>query len=66
MTTAPGGYQRIKLDAYIDDKVDEKPRGPIGVVTIAGTIVDGKAGPRHRRRRQHRQGDRRGRARTAG
>ena len=34
------------------------PSGPIGVVTIAGMIVDGKAGPGHRRRRHDRQGDR--------
>ena len=25
--------------------VDENPRGPIGIVTVAGMIVDGKAGP---------------------
>jgi len=38
------GYKRIKLRAYEDEAVsiDE---GPIGVVTIAGEIVDGKAGP---------------------
>jgi len=38
------GYKRIKLRAYEDQavSVDE---GPIGVVTIAGEIVDGKAGP---------------------
>ena len=41
----PGGYSRIRLASYIADKVDQKPRGPIGIVTIAGTIVDGKAGP---------------------
>src|SRR4051812_28725590 len=40
----PGGYSRIRLASYIADKVDQKPRGPIGIVTIAGTIVDGKAG----------------------
>ena len=40
---APGGYKRIKLESYIKEKVKETPRGPIGVVTIAGTIVDGKA-----------------------
>jgi protease-4 len=40
---APGGYRTIKLESYIKDKVKETPRGPIGVVTIAGTIVDGKA-----------------------
>ncbi len=31
--------------SYVADKVDAKPKGPIGVVTIAGMIVDGKAGP---------------------
>lgn len=40
---APGGYKHIKLASYIKEMVEEKPRGPIGVVTIAGTIVDGKA-----------------------
>jgi protease-4 len=38
-----GGYQRIKLDSFINDTVDTNPSGPIGVVTIAGEIVDGKA-----------------------
>ena len=38
-----GGYKRIKLSSYLAEKVDEKPTGPIGVVTIAGMIVDGKA-----------------------
>src|SRR5205085_5881502 len=41
----PGGYRRIKLASYIHDKVDENPTGPIGVVTVAGTIVDGRTGP---------------------
>jgi len=40
---APAGYKAIRLDSYIKNKVDRSPRGPIGVVTIAGTIVDGKA-----------------------
>lgn len=40
---APGGYRQIKLSAYIADKVAERRDGPIGVVTVAGTIVDGKA-----------------------
>jgi protease IV len=44
-TNEPGGYSRIRLASYIADKVDQKPRGPIGIVTIAGTIIDGKAGP---------------------
>jgi protease IV len=37
-----GGYSRIRLASYIADKVDRRPKGPIGVVTIAGLIVDGK------------------------
>ena len=40
----PAGYSRIKLGSYVADKVERNPRGPIGVVTIAGLIVDGKAG----------------------
>jgi protease-4 len=39
------GYARIKLHSFVADTVDSNPRGPIGVVTIAGMIVDGKAGP---------------------
>ena len=41
----PSGYSRIRLASYITDKVDRNPRGPIGVVTVAGTIVDGSAAP---------------------
>ena len=41
----PGGYSRIRLTSYIADKVDRSPRGPIGIVTVAGTIVDGNAAP---------------------
>jgi protease-4 len=41
----PVGYSRIRLPSYIADKVDRNSRGPIGVVTIAGMIVDGSAGP---------------------
>ena len=39
------GFPRIKLASYVADVVDQKPTGPIGVVTVAGMIVDGKAGP---------------------
>ena len=39
-----GGYSRIKLASYFADKVDRKTTGPIGVVTIAGMIVDGRGG----------------------
>ena len=35
--------RRIKLDSFIDDAVDTNPDGPIGIVTVAGEIVDGKA-----------------------
>ena len=38
------GYKRIRLAAY-EDQVIGDDQGPIGVVTIAGEIVDGKAGP---------------------
>ena len=39
------GYARIKLSSYVPNVVEQNPRGPIGVVTIAGLIVDGRAGP---------------------
>src|SRR5947209_6621924 len=38
-------FKEVKLASYVADVVNQKPTGPIGVVTIAGTIVDGKAGP---------------------
>ncbi len=38
-------YRQVRLGSYIADAVDRSPNGPIGVVTIAGMIVDGKAGP---------------------
>ncbi|WP_338501158.1 signal peptide peptidase SppA [Sphingomonas kaistensis] len=39
-----GGYKRIRLDRYIAAEVSGKRgTGPIGVVTVAGNIVDGKA-----------------------
>ena len=40
---AVGGYQHIKLPAYVKEVVSEQDDGPIGVVTVAGMIVDGKA-----------------------
>jgi len=42
-TDTKTGYKSIKLASYISDRVDEKPTGPIGIVTVAGTIVDGRA-----------------------
>ena len=36
---------RIKLSSYLGDAVNPNPTGPIGIVTVAGMIVDGKAGP---------------------
>ena len=38
-----GGYRSIGLANYVGDVVDTDPEGPIGIVTIAGEIVDGKA-----------------------
>lgn len=38
------GYKRIKLAAYQRQAVSRSD-GPIGLVTVAGDIVDGKAGP---------------------
>ena len=38
------GFRRIRLASYLNDVLEE-PSGPIGVVTVAGMIVDGKAGP---------------------
>ena len=39
------GFAQIKLPTYVSDVVEQNPKGPIGIVTIAGLIVDGKAGP---------------------
>ena len=40
----PGGFKAIRLDRYIASEVrSENASGPIGVVTVAGNIVDGKA-----------------------
>ena len=40
---ARGGYKRIPLARYVAAEVDRSATGPIGVVTVAGNIVDGKA-----------------------
>jgi protease-4 len=44
-STSLAGYKQIKLADYVSDKVTDKDSGSIGVVTIAGMIIDGKAGP---------------------
>lgn len=38
-------YRHIDLRDYVRDLAPSSGRGPIGVVTVAGTISDGKAGP---------------------
>ena len=38
-------FARITLSSYVSDAVEQNPKGPIGIVTIAGDIVDGHAGP---------------------
>jgi protease-4 len=40
---APGGFKRVAIRDYVERT--SPGRGPIGVVTVAGTIVDGSAGP---------------------
>lgn len=40
-----GGYKRIRLDDWIDANPLPGGGDAIGVVTVAGTIVDGNAGP---------------------
>ncbi|MFA9200258.1 MAG: signal peptide peptidase SppA, partial [Cypionkella sp.] len=42
---APGAYAATKLDAWLADNPLPDAGEAIGVVTIAGEIVDGKAGP---------------------
>ena len=42
-STSAGGFKRIKLPAYINEADDASEAGTIGVITVAGTIVDGKA-----------------------
>jgi protease-4 len=44
-SSTAAGYKQIKLSDYVSDKVSDNSSGSIGVVTIAGMIVDGKAGP---------------------
>jgi protease-4 len=39
----PGGFRTIAIDDFAADAVDLDPSGPIGVVTVAGDIVDGRA-----------------------
>ena len=41
--TRRAAYKSIELDDFTADAVDLDPRGPIGIVTVAGDIVDGKA-----------------------
>ena len=38
----PSGYARINLASYVADKVDQRSRGPIGVINVSGMIVDGR------------------------
>jgi protease-4 len=38
-------YKQIKLKDYLREVDPGAGNGPIGIVTVAGTIVDGKAGP---------------------
>ncbi len=42
-SAVPAGYRRIRLAGYVGDTVSNNSAGSIGVITVAGTIVDGKA-----------------------
>jgi protease-4 len=41
----PGSYRGIKYEAWLNDNPATVAGGQIGVVTVAGEIVDGEAGP---------------------
>ncbi|MEO7815148.1 MAG: signal peptide peptidase SppA [Sphingomicrobium sp.] len=36
------GFNAITLASYLNAKLERDPKGPIGIVTVAGEIVDGK------------------------
>ncbi|HEY0013540.1 MAG TPA: signal peptide peptidase SppA [Allosphingosinicella sp.] len=38
----PGSFRTVKLDAFLADNPQARPGGRIGVVTVAGTIMDGE------------------------
>ncbi|MFL6785541.1 MAG: signal peptide peptidase SppA [Sphingomicrobium sp.] len=38
-------FRDVSIASYVSSEVNRRPSGPIGIVTIAGMIVDGKAGP---------------------
>ena len=42
-STAPGGFKQIALPAYVSSEVADNDSGSIGVITVAGMIVDGAA-----------------------
>lgn len=42
---APGSYSAVHLDAYVNDHPASESGGEIGILTVAGLIVDGHAGP---------------------
>ncbi len=42
---APGSYAQTELAPYLADTIPSSDGRAIGIVTIAGTIVDGEAGP---------------------
>jgi len=43
--TKPGAFAKSEYAAYLADTAPEKPGKAIAVVTVAGNIVDGNAGP---------------------
>ena len=43
--TKAGGYASIELEDYVGQAIEADEQGPIGIVTVAGEIVDGKSPP---------------------
>ena len=41
----PGSFKGIQLDAWLNENGSNNPSGAIGVLTVAGTIMDGTADP---------------------
>ncbi len=39
----PGGFRTVSYDAYVADNPVSRPGGRIGVLTVAGTIMDGRS-----------------------
>jgi protease-4 len=41
----PGSYKAVRYQAWVEQHPASHPGGRIGILTVAGTIIDGRAGP---------------------